>query len=293
MVLKNAHGLPEAIVRAVQWSDRPEPQPKTISVTTLLRPPQLRALEALHFDEIESDVAEGLWRLLGSAVHSVLERANADSSLDISEQRFYWPIGGWRLNGQVDLIDSNGILSDYKITSVYSFLLGDKPDWTAQTNLYRWLAEMNGQKVRKLQIVAILRDWQASKVSVDEPDYPSVPMIIKEIEMWPMEKTEAFILDRLAAHEKSLIDPHSVPCTPEDRWERLGKFAVMKKGQKRAMRLLDTKEEAERYIVLNKELLGTAGMSIETRPTIQKRCESFCPVQKWCPQSLALGVVKK
>lgn len=305
MKFMNRANLPESIVRAVKWSDRPEPQAKSISVTTLLRPPQMRALEKIHDAEIETDVADGLWRLLGSAVHSVLERANEDSLDDITEQRFYWPFEGWRLNGQVDLIEKGGILNDYKITSTYSFLLGEKQEWVQQLQLYRWLAEMNGQRIQKLQIVAILRDWQSSKVSVDEPDYPKVPMIVVPIEMWPMEKTEAFIRDRLAAHEKSLIDPSSIPCTPEERWERAGKFAVMEKGKKRSMRNLDTREEAESFKanVLKGYPLGfgknvipslkAPSLYIEERPTLQRRCESYCNVQPWCPQAKALGVVKR
>ncbi len=286
----NSANLPESIVRAVKWSDRPEPQPKSISVTTLLRPPQMRALEKIHDAEIETDVADGLWRLLGSAVHSVLERANEDSLDDISEQRFYWPLNGWKLSGQVDLIEKGGILSDFKITSVYSFLLGEKPEWTAQANLYKWLAEKNGQEINSLRIVAILRDWQSSKVSVDEPDYPKVPMIVMPLEMWPLEKTEAFILDRLAAHEKSLIDPSSVPCAPEERWERAGKFAVIKQGQKRAVKLFDEKMEANNFIVnLGNVYPGTdKKLTIEERPTLQRRCESYCAVLKWCLQGQSL-----
>lgn len=280
----NEHNLPESIVRAVKWSDRPEPQPKSISVTTLLRPAQMRALEKLHDKEIEIDVSDGLWRLLGSAVHSVLERANEENTNDLTEFRFHWLIDGWKLNGQIDLLEGDGILTDFKITSVYSFLLGEKPDWTAQANLYRWLAVKNGAIVKQLRIVAILRDWQASKVSIDEPDYPSIPMVVMPLEMWSLEKTEAFIRERLAAHEKSLIDPHSVPCTPEERWERAGKFAVMKKGQKRSMRNLDTKAEAETYI----KNTGIEGLTIEERPTIQKRCEAYCNVLKWCPQGQSL-----
>jgi hypothetical protein len=38
------------------------------------------------------------------------------------------------------------------------------------------------------------------------------------------------------------------PCTPEERWGRPTRFAVMKQGQKRAVRVFDTREEAEAYV---------------------------------------------
>lgn len=289
MVINNAYNLPDSLVRAVSLNDRPKFGPKTISVTTLIRPPQMRALEKIHEAEIVEDVSDKLWILLGRAVHKVLEMAADKEAGDVPEERITAELDGWTISGQRDLIERDGTIIDWKCVSVYSFLLGTKDEWVQQLNILRWIAEKNGQSVPSIKIHAILRDHQKSKVSPDEPDYPPIPFINVDVEMWPMEKTEAFIRDRLAAHEKSLIDPNAVPCTPEERWERAGKFAVIRKGQKRSMRNLDTKEEAEIYI----KNTGLDTLSIEERPTLQRRCESFCAVLPWCVQAKSLGVVKR
>ena len=284
----NFSNLPQSIVRAVQFNDRPKAGPNDISVTTLLRPAQARALEAIHDEEIEQDVADALYRLHGQSVHSVLERG-ADATLgDVAEKQFYWPLGNIRVTGRVDLIEADGTLADFKTTSVYSFLLGDKDDWTAQANMYRWLAEKNGHKINKLRIIALLRDWQKSKVGPDDPDYPTVPMKVKELEMWPMEKTEQFIRARIEAHLLASKDASSVPCTAEERWERKGAFAVMKPGGKRSMRNLPTKDEAEAYI----KNTGLTNLKIEERLSVQTRCLSYCLAAPWCEQKKAMDAEK-
>ncbi len=67
------------------------------------------------------------------------------------------------------------------------------------------------------------------------------------------------------------------PCTPEEWWERPTRFAVMKRGQKRAVRLYDTREEAE-------DNATKAGLYVEERPGSSVRCESYCRVASFCPQ---------
>lgn len=284
----NKFNLPEPIVKAVQWSDRPEAKPNHYSVTTLLRPPQARALEIANKEEIAQDVSEGLWRLLGQAVHYVVEKAsNGDPGAELA---LSCPIpggGGAILTGRTDHVDFlGGVMTDYKITSVYSFLLGEKEEWVTQLNAYKWMAEKQGHVIKQLQIIAILRDHQKSKVGQDSPDYPPVPIIVQPIEIWPKEKIEGFILDRLVKHQCAEKNSSGVPCSSEERWERIGKFAVVKKGMKKAVRLLDTKEDAEKYAAA----LKIEGLTVEERPSKQTRCESYCLAAPWCEQRKKLGV---
>lgn len=282
MKFLNRFGLPAPLVRAIKWSDRPASfGDNTISVTTLLKPAQARAIEELHKDELETDVSEHVWRLLGQAAHVVVQRAASGDVGEISEMRFYWPLGEWKLTGQIDLLEKDGTLSDFKVTGTYSIVLGEKPEWTAQLNMQRWLLAKNGVEVKKLQIVAILRDWQSSKAGPEEADYPASPMVVVPVEIWSLEKTEQFILNRLTDHEDATKDPASVPCTSEERWERPAKLAVMQKGKKRALRLLDTQAEADTFI-LNANLKD---VFIESRPAVNRRCEGgYCMASKWCTQ---------
>lgn len=284
MIWKNAHSLPAPLVRAIKGDNYPKTTGKTISVTSIIKPAQARELERLHDDEIVTDVSDHIYRLLGQSCHAVLEKAAGPG--DVSEERFKVEFEGWTISGQVDLVEADGTLSDLKVTSVYSFLLGTKNEWVQQCNVYKWLAEKNGLTIKKMQIVAILRDWQSSKAGPDEPDYPSAPSLTVPVEIWPTEKVEAFLRERLALHAKAAEKPSSAPCSAEERWERGEKFAVMQKGRKRALRLLPSYGEAQTFITNT----GLPNLEIDHRPALQRRCESFCMAAPWCEQRKALGV---
>lgn len=284
MIWTNKYNLPQPLVRAIRNDTYPQMGGKTISVTSLLKPAQARALEKLHDAEIKTDVADHIYRLLGQSCHAVLEKAKGPG--DISEVRYTTEFEGWTISGQVDLIEADGTLSDLKVTSCYSFLLGEKPEWSAQVNTYAWLARRNGVEVKKMQIVAILRDWQSSKAGPDEPDYPLAPSLTMPIEMWPDEKVEALVRERLSLHVKAQESPVLAPCRPLERWERPEKFAVMQKGKKRAMRLLTSYGEAGEFI----KNTGLPNLEIDHRPAVNRRCESFCMAAPWCEQRKALGV---
>ena len=127
----NPQNLPEPFVKAVSGRDR-KPKTDSISVTELIKPPQMRALEREHWDEIEVDVATEVYALLGTSVHSILEKAGDDGAL--SEERLRVTVNGDLnmdivLGGMVDRLDEDGTITDWKVTSVYSFILGDKQEW--------------------------------------------------------------------------------------------------------------------------------------------------------------------
>ena len=114
MRITNKYGLPESIVRAVTFdSHRREGH---ISVTELIKPPQMRHLEIVYDTEIEEDASDRLWALLGSAVHVVLERASLENVL--REERLRMQVSGWTVTGQPDLWHEPHHLKDYKVTSV-------------------------------------------------------------------------------------------------------------------------------------------------------------------------------
>ena len=56
---------------------------------------------------------------------------------------------------------------DYKCTSVWSIIYGKK-ELHNQLNFYAWLVEQSKEiEVNRLQIVAVLRDWQRTNASVE------------------------------------------------------------------------------------------------------------------------------
>lgn len=243
MILTNQYNLPTPLVEAVR---RDEYDPDgDISATGLIQPPQMRYLEAMHANEITEDASEGIYRLLGKSVHEVLRAAGDDQA--IHEERLAMTVNGWRVTGQTDRYEHGAVVRDFKVTSVYSFLLGDKPEWAAQLNIYGTLWRLHGFPVERLEIIAILRDWMKRR-SLTEKDYPPAPALVKEVPLWSHEKCVEYIRERVRLHQKAMRQGEYPPCTPEERWVRPDQWAVKKKGNKTAVRVLASEHEAELWI---------------------------------------------
>lgn len=266
MRLTNVFDLPEAMLNVMGQFRKP--QEKRISVTELVGAPLIRHLRMKHWDELEEDASERLWALLGQSVHYSLEKG---TPLDaIQEERLEARFGDIVISGQSDLYHNEAI-EDYKVTSVYSFVLGSKPEWERQLNVYAHLWRESGFPVKALKIRAILRDWQKSRTLTD-PDYPKIPFVTVDIPLWTPEIAEDYIELRIQAHTSDVLE-----CAPEEKWTRPTTYAIMKGANKRAARVLDTMEEAEAWIGYQK------GFSIVERPGKDVRCEDYCQVRAFCP----------
>lgn len=270
MNLTNIHGLPQALVDAVR--NDPYKGGGDISVTKLIDSPQVRVLRKQYGEAIVEDVTERIWSLLGQAVHTILERANKS---DIVEERLYVKVNGWELSGQFDRMDlSDATLDDYKCTSTYKVMMSDMKDWERQLNVLRWLAIQNGYKVEKLRIIAILRDWRKAEAK-RKPEYPQQAVATIDIPVWPLEETYQYIQSRISLHQAA-DEGGDVPCTDDERWYEGTKYALMKKGNKRATKVVENRDE------LGPEIAD--GFYVEERLGGYKRCQEFCEVAQFCTQ---------
>ena len=278
MPLTNRYNLPKPLVSAVEW--KWYTKAGHISATSLLKSPRQRWLQERHHADIQEDASDRIWALLGSAVHAILERQTADNHL--TEERLWGVVNGWTVTGQADVLSEDMTLSDYKVTSVYSFLLDDKAEWEQQLNVYAWLYRHSGFDVKRAQIVAILRDWSKRKSEM-ESDYPPVPVMVKTIPVWTLDEQRAFVEARVAAHQstESLADDALPLCTDAERWASSTVFALMRGKAKRAVRLFQSREEAERALA---HAVDRADMRIDERPGQARRCESYCTAAPWCSQ---------
>jgi hypothetical protein len=267
--LTNVYELPEALVRAIK--NDPYKSGGDISVTKLIDSPQVRVLRREYSSAVVEDVSDRIWALLGQAVHTILERAGEEDHVKV-EERLYADVNGWKVSGQYDRMDLHGTtLDDYKVTSTYA--INGKIEWERQLNCLRWLAIQNGYQVDRLRIIAILKDWKKAKVALD-PSYPKVPVAVVEIPVWDLSETHQYICDRVVLHQAA--DAGDVPpCTNEERWYSGTKFALMKKGAKRAIKLFDRKED-----------IGDIadGTFVEERPGVYRRCADYCEVSGFCDQ---------
>lgn len=291
MNITNKHGFPDAIVRAIQ-NDNYSKAGSDFSVTQLIDPPQLRWLMHKHFADISEDVSDRLWALYGQSIHGIIERAR--SAEDIAEQRFYMPTSYGIVSGQIDLYTpADGVLSDFKVTSVYKIkrALKEAPyEWTWQLNMQAELMRHAGIDPEHLQIVALARDWQKGAALRDH-DYPQRAVRIP-IEKWNSAEAHDLIEERAHLHWQAMHKDKFDGCKDRERWKREDQYAVMKKGGKRALRLLDSVEETRAWLkekgYAEEDDLGGVhivdGIYVETRPGAYVRCAEYCPVSPFCGQ---------
>ena len=280
MKITNQFNLPQIVVDALTQDDYTKGKSNR-SVTQLIDSPQVAILQREHHDEMSQDVVDFLWSRFGTSVHGMFEKAVEDTTAVgvVSEERLYAEVEGWTISGAIDLqeLHDDGVLvSDYKVTSVWS-VIHDKTEWHNQLNAYAWLVRSaKDLPVKGLRIIAILRDWQRRKAQMEE-DYPKSPVHIVHIPLWSEDDADKYIRGRVRLHQEAeydyLVSGSDLPaCTAAERWEKPTTYAVLKKGRKRAVRVLTTREEAESYI----EPLGT-GHAIEERLGESTRCS-----QDWC-----------
>jgi len=308
MKFTNKLNLPQPLVDAVT-NDPYSAGDCEISVTGLINSPRRRQLLKKHDHEIEEDVSDRLWALWGQVGHAVLERAAIDDGTQVIEKRFFAELDGWTISGQLDLLKfeskmrflEKGVLADYKMMSVWEIVFGLKEEKVAQQNMLAWLCKINGLRVGKLQIVALLRDWSKTKAMQGTKNYPKQNIMVISLPYWSMEKTEAYIRDRIRLHKEA---EELLPlCTAEERWHKDDKFAVMKEGRKSALRVTGSSADAMNWCrdkghvddaVSNqnawdgeftnmKEVLKK-GISIEMRRGEDTRCEHYCAAAEFCSQ---------
>lgn len=284
MKITNNLNLPAPLVKAVTRPPR-EAKPNRIGVTELSQPPQLRGLTRQHAGELTEDASDRLWALLGSLLHDVLEGYAEGLDNTIAEQKLEIEIDGWTVVGKYDLSEmilEGELLTDWKLTSVYSLRDNDavKPEWEAQINCYVYLLKEHGRNVSNAQIVAIGRDWNKSRAR-RERDYPQKGICIKPVALWPTEQTLAYIRERVRLH-KAAEQGVWPECDAEDRWARPDIYALMKKGQKKAVKLFEDKHLAETW--LSQILGGSTSHSIQHRQGESVRCAAYCPAAPKCKQ---------
>jgi hypothetical protein len=273
MKLTNNMGLPGPFVRFVESRQR-RPDPNNLSVTGLIGPAWQRKLLLQYWEKLEADASESVWSLFGTAVHDLLEK-HADPAEHVVEEPIRIATGDRHVIGHPDLLSTrDGVLTDYKVTSVWSLILGGRDEWTAQLNLYAHGMRQAGHTIHRIQNIVFLRDWSSGKAMAGG-DYPPSMVVVVPQTLWGEAEVDAYMQARFAAHD----DP--TPCSPEERWLRPSTWAVMKEGRKTAVRVFDNPFEAE---VLAAQ---ASKQSVVERPGRAVRCEGYCPVRSVCPYAPA------
>lgn len=282
MKLTNKYNLPQTFVNVLNRPTYTKGKAH-LSATEIITSPRIVQLKKIHWDNLEEDVADKVWAIFGTAIHAVLELGKDDHH--IIEQRLHANVDGWDISGAIDLqrVEDDGIIvADYKTTGAWA-VMNEKSDWEQQLNIYAWLVEkVKKVPVKKVEIIAIIRDWSRRDAQVKE-GYPEAPIKVIDVPLWTFEQRENFIKERIQLHSNALFATETADdlpeCTPSEMWEKPAFWAVRKIGNKRATAVLDTEDKALAKI----EELGK-GYEIEFRPGERTRCANFCQVRDFCSQ---------
>ncbi len=305
MNITNKYNLPASIYDALKGrdfnlTDTPE---NIFWLTKLISSPMFAVLERRHWAELEEDVSDKVFRIMGQGVHSIVEQFQ-DGSQRLSEEKAYVDIENMEvhtlplkaklteqkwyssdkffLSLRLDCYDgADKFVEDYKVTTAWQVIIEGKPkeEWIAQNSIAAWILRKIGFDVLGMRNILFLRDWQKSKVGTD-PKYPSIPIHIYSLSgFWSNELTEAYIRERIKLHCKAMALPDEkiIPCTVEERWGKKEVWAVMKVGRKTAIKLYDSPTTANEHIGTDKDLY------IEHRPGQDVKCDSYCSVNSFCP----------
>ena len=254
-----------------------------LRVTTLIDSPRISQLRRQHSGQITEDVSDLVWRVLGTAIHEVFEKAASNAY--VSEERLSHTVDDTLVSGAIDYqFESDGEvdLKDYKSTSTYKITLGDHADWEKQLNVYAYLIrQAKGFTVRSAGVIAVLRDWRQAEAD-RKPEYPQSSIVEVPVTLWSDEEQDAYVSERVRLHNMAELGAEfdDLPeCSDAERWARPAKYAVIKKGAKRALRVFDIQQDADAFAAED------AARHVEVRPATYTRCaNNYCRVAEFCTQ---------
>lgn len=274
MTFTNKFDLPQAYVDAVIANEE-EHIKADFSVTELLKGDTEIALDMLHRSELTCDVSDRFNTLIGSAVHSILEKFGGQGS----EVYMVADIDGTLVSGTADRIDDDCI-TDWKTCASWKITYNDFDDWRKQLIAYSFLYwGMTSRTILNGRIIAFIKDWSPTQAERDKgyPQSPVMPINFKwtceEIQDVPVKWSEK--INRIY----SIIDKKEFPpCSEEDRWHEPDTWALMKPGRKSAIKLFDNEADAE-------SAKTEKSMYVEHRVGKDKKCDRYCIVGKngFCP----------
>jgi hypothetical protein len=200
---------------------------------------------------------------------------------DFTEQSMTYEVEGITVTGKIDNYDmKHGVIGDYKTAQAIKVKIGDFNDWYLQGMIYAWLLAKNKFPVNRCRFIALLKDHSKTDAMRDS-QYPQAPVFIYEFPVTPqgLFKIGVYIRNKVEEYKRYLnMNDNDIPaCSPEERWERPPKFAVTKKGNKRAFRVFDRKEDADLLALTKGD-----NHYVEYRQGESIKCQSYCICRRFC-----------
>jgi len=298
MKVINDLGMPEHAFKAICLRQGRVERPKLdfIGVSTLLSAPLPRFLYARYFDQVEVLASETMNALQGQLGHLLFDKIETETQTELHLKTEF---EGTLLYGIADYYDEKlKTLGDVKFRQVNSVTAGNisKDDYLEkQLNVYRWMARRMGLEVEHLQGDIFINGWVRYK-AMGESNYPKAPYQKIIIPIWPDEQTTNYVRERIAVHDTrairllrdALADYDEIDkammeipiCTDKERYTQPTKYAVMKEGQKKAVKLFDNSDSAYEFINTQK---NNSNLSVTERKGGHIKCLFYCDVKQFCP----------
>lgn len=266
------------------------------SVTDLLKPPRVVQLDKRYRDVLnkrpitDEEIRSTIKSYVGTAVHDKLAKDlwsfNSQNPQVgyLIERKLMDKICDRRIVGKFDCF-LNGALYDWKTTSVWKYIYKQYKDFEDQLNIYAYLIRECGMSVNILYVILWFTDWQIGN-AINQQDYPSQPIEQVMIDkLWKLEVQREFLIHLIEKHKanEDRLDEDLDPCTKEERWDKPTTYAVTSPGAARAVRVLNTEDEANAYIA-NSNNKAKDKWFVECRPGKRVRCEDYCRCNEFCSQ---------
>jgi hypothetical protein len=303
--------LPLAVWLAADEYDYYTGTERSISATSLIKPTrQIILRERLDEENQETpDVSDRIASRLGNAIHDSIERAwKTKAALSLQalgypehvlkriavnpeavtpgmipiymEQRESRIFRGYRISGKFDFV-LDGELQDFKSTSVYSFILGDKDEiYRLQGSIYRWL---NPTKITHdyMNIQFIFTDWSRA-MAARNSEYPQQRVHTHRVTLMSIAETEDWLNAKIDALESVAHLPEDqLPfCTDADLWRSAPKWKYYSDPAKtsgKSTKNFDSAAEADAH-------LKAAGKGIVIEIPGQVKACGYCPAFNICTQ---------
>ena len=271
MKLTNNKNLPNAIVKAIEQNAFSSKGGNRASVTSLLLPAQEIVLRERFKSEMVQDVSDMINLLFGNAVHDYLERHDDGEQVEMFVD---YEMFGYTISGKVDVIEGN-TLYDYKTAKVNKVIYEDFDDWRKQGMIYAWLLSKNQIAIDRIKFIALLKDWSRySYVMKTRQDdyYPDSAVYVYEVKVRADDivKTEEYVTRKIKdiKRMKEMTVQQLLDEPLDEDFAPVKKYAVMKKGAKRASKVFESKQEAKNF--------AKGDMYIEERVEPNMKFEVMC-----------------
>lgn len=299
--------LPQVLIDALQdksyheelkeYFDTLDPETRKlfkISTTTLPRAPRQRILYERHSHRVWVDPISNFWKLYGNLIHLLLEQHGGIGNIVEKRIGLNLEVGDTmvHLHGKPDWYGTEERKeTDYKFTSVWSYICGDHEEHKAQLNVNAFLLRnVLGQKVEALQNLYMFRDWKKQDAA-RIPNYPKEQVLVVPCEVWTDERVLEYIRDRISAHIENnpRKDEDLTPCTPEERWEAEPLFKIIKinpktgEPQKVSKYRSRDKKECEDWVEVETKKKDEKFIIRESKG-FPKKCAEFCEISRYCIQ---------